>query len=143
MATITAANAAITLVIDGVFGSGQQLQGFAADDIFSTEQISPTDTIMGVDGFLSGGRVPNPIAWSISLQADSPSQFVFDNWYQTQQLIGETVIASGIVTLPAISMSYSLVKGFLTRYSPITDARRVLQPRRFTITWESVFGIPL
>ena len=85
--SLTAANAVITLTIAGVFNAGQQLQQFAADDVFSVEQVTPTETLMGVDGFLSGGRTPVPVPWTISLQADSPSNFIFEQWFAAQETI--------------------------------------------------------
>jgi hypothetical protein len=55
--SITAANAIFQLYIPAVFSAPQQLQGFAADDIFDTENQELVQTQMGVDGLLSGGFV--------------------------------------------------------------------------------------
>ena len=33
--------------------------------------------------------------------------------------------------------------GVLSGYKPISDAKKVLQPRKFSITWESVNPLPI
>ena len=54
--TITGASAVIMLSVPGLFSTPQQLQGFATDDIFDTAAIASAETLMGVDGNLSGGN---------------------------------------------------------------------------------------
>ena len=34
--------------------------------------------------------------------------------------------------------TYTMTKGFLTNYKPIPDIKKLLQPQRFRITWQSV-----
>ena len=143
MATITAANAVFMLAVIDLFDAPQQLQGFAADDVFSHALVAPVETLMGVDGILSGGWTPQPKVQTIALQADSVSNLIFDTWYNAQEQAREVYIATAHVTLPSIQKTYTCVQGFLTNYPPMTDARRILQPRRFTITWQSIVGAPL
>ena len=66
MSSITSANAIFLLSISGLYSVPQQLQGFAADDIFDVSGVSPGEVMMGVDGKLSGGFVYNPVSMSIS-----------------------------------------------------------------------------
>lgn len=143
MATITAANSQIVLVVATVFPVGQQLQGFAADDVFDTEALDNAETLMGVDGKLSGGYVFNPVKQNFALQADSPSNLIFDAWFAAQQAASEVYIASAVIHLPAVSRSYVMNRGFLTSYKPTPDAKKVLQPRKYQITWESIIPGPL
>ena len=138
MSTITSANAIYTLSIAGLFPSPLQLQRFSADNVFSTQPLASSEVMMGVDGFLSGGFVFNPVVQTISLQADSASNNVFDQWHQAQQAAREVYIAQGIIILTAIGKKWTLDRGFLTSYPPIADAAKVLQPRRFGITWNSI-----
>ena len=81
MASITSANAIIMLTIPDLFPAPQQLQGFAADDVYGVNDLKSAEVLMGVDGKLSGGFVFVPIEWSISFQADSPSLDIFDQWW--------------------------------------------------------------
>jgi len=137
MATLTAANSVILLGVVGLFPVPQQLQGFATDDVFATDAVETVETMMGVDGGLSAGWVPT------ALQADSGSNGVFDAWYAAQEVARETFAAFGEITLPAIGKKYEMVRGFLTSYSPIPETKKVLQPRKYTLTWQRIVGTPL
>ena len=136
--SITSANAIVMIGIPSLFPVPQQLQGFAADDIFDVDAIDSAEVLMGVDGILSAGFVFVPIKQNISLQADSPSNVIFDTWWAFGQQTKDVFFANGSVVIKALGQKWTLVKGALTSYKPIPDAKRVMQPRRFTITWQSV-----
>lgn len=138
MGSITSSNAAIFLAISGVFPSPQQLQGFSVDDIFDTNEIPLTEAIMGVDGKLSAGRVFVPVVQNIVLQADSVSNAVFDGWAAAIAQAGDVFFAQATVLLTSIGREFTCVQGSLTGYKPMPDARRLLQPRRYQVTWEQV-----
>jgi hypothetical protein len=142
-ATLTVANSVLMIVIPDLFPVPQQLQGYATDDVFSTEAVDSVETIMGVDGLLSGGWMPTPKRMTIILQADSASTLIFDVWQQAQEAVLDAFLADMLVSLPSLGRSYACTKGFLTSYTPMPDARKVLQPRRFQITWQSIIGAPL
>jgi len=153
MGTITGANAIFTLSIapplfapqvsPTLFAAPAQLQGFAADDAFASEPLASVETLMGVDGVLSAGFVFVPIRMTITLQADSVSNDLFDSWYNAMQTTKDVYLAQGIVTLTTIQKKYALTNGSLTTYHPIADVRKLLQPRRFGITWQSVSPAPV
>ena len=138
MSTITSANAIFTLSITDLFPSPIQLQGFSADDIFTTGPLASAETIMGLDGLLSAGFVYVPVVQNISLQADSASNTLFDQWWGAQQVAKDVYEAQGVVILPAINTKWTMVRGFLTSFPPIPDAAKTLRPRRFAITWNAV-----
>lgn len=135
--TITAANTVYMLTIPGVYNTPVQLQGFSADDIFSTDPVVNAEAIMGVDGYMSAGYVPAMTAQSITLQADSDSNLVFENWSQYQKRDMEIYYAQGLVRLPSLKQQWTLRKGVLTSYPSIPDAGKTLRPRRYQITWEA------
>ena len=137
MATITGANSTFTLAIAGLFPTPVQLKGYAADDAFATEALASAETMMGVDGILSGGFVYVEVKQTITLQADSPSTAMFDQWYAAQQQQQDVFVASGLITLPSTKLKYVMTTGFLTSYPPLPDVKKLLQPRRFGITWQS------
>lgn len=143
MVDITSANAIVTLTVPLVFSTPQQLQGFAADDIFDVPDIEEAEAVMGVDGLLSAGKVFVPTVQTFALQADSPSFPIFDAWHAYQTVTKSVAVASGVIKLPAIGVKFNIAKGFLIRYKPIADARRILQPRRFTIAWEAPVLAPI
>jgi hypothetical protein len=131
------------LAVTGLFPVPQQLQGFAADDVFDISDVSPAETMMGVDGKLSAGFVFMPVEMGIMLNADSESNLLFDAWFAAQQAAREIYYANGIVRLPSVQRSFVLTKGVLKSYKPSPDAKKVLQPRKYSITWESIVGAPI
>ena len=138
---ITSANAAIVITCPGVLIAPSQLQGFAADDIFDVDPLEIAETMMGVDGYLSAGVVFNPVVQSYTLMAGSPSTPVFDQIY-TQSRSNEAIyFIQASVKLLSIGMKYNLINGVLVTYPPIPSAKKLLQPRKFTIRWESVVPV--
>ena len=138
MSSITGANAVVMLAITGLFPVPLQLQGFAADDVFDTEAIESAEVLMGVDRKMSAGFVAVPVKQTYTLQADSASMFFFDTWWAAQQVIGDLYFASGIAVLNAVNQKWIMTKGALTSFKPTPDVKKLLQPRKFTVTWESV-----
>jgi len=143
MGSITAANAVFLLQIPGVFPIPVQLQGFSADDIFDFDPIASVETLMGVDGVLSGGYVNVAKKQSITLQADSASNTIFDQWQQAQVTALDTIIANGTVWLISIGTKWALTTGFLTDYPPVPGAGKILKPRKYGLTWQSVTPAPV
>lgn len=132
---ITSANSVLMLAIAGLYDTPQQLQGFSADDIFEAESVDTKETSMGVDGVFSAGWVPKEIPWSVTLQADSPSNDLFDQWYSAEQAIRNPMWASATVWLPSIGRKWAMSKGVLVSYTPMPAGKKILQPRKFTIHW--------
>ena len=143
MPSITSANAVFTLAIASLFPTPQTLEGFSAEDIFSTDPLASAQTLMGVDGHLSGGFVYVPVSQSIALQADSASNSIFEQWHQASRIAKDVYIAQGIIILPSVNKKWALRRGFLTAFPPIPNAAKVLQPRRYGVTWQEVQPQPV
>lgn len=141
--SITSVNAVITLSIPLLLPIPVQLQGFAADDIFDTDDIDLAETSMGADGFLSGGLVYSKTPWTITFQADSPSIATFEAWDGGQQGFGDVYPAQANVTLTGVGRSFQMVQGFLVRGKRMPDAKKTLQPRKFRVDWQRVIAIPV
>ena len=141
-ASLTVSNSVIMIVIADLFPVPQQLVGYAADDVMTTEAVDSVETVMGIDGRLTGGWMPTAKKQTFTLQADSPSIIMFDAWQQSQEAIRDAYIANAVISLSSIGRVYICTKGFLTNYTVLPDARKILQARRFQITWESVIGAP-
>lgn len=141
--SITAANAIVMLSVFPLFPVPVQLQRFAADDVFDVDDIEPNEVLMGVDGHQSAGRVNVSVPWTVKLMADSLSCPIFDQWNAAEFALQDTFPASGIVTLKSIGSKWSMNNGSLTRFKPMPDAKKLLGPRAFRITWESVLPAPL
>ena len=143
MADITSANAVLILAVPLILPVVTQIQGFSTDDIFDTEDVTPIETRMGVDGTLSAGFVFTEKPMTITLMAGSPSTAFFDQWMLGMQANIAVAPAHGNITLTSINQSYVLANGFLTRFKPISDGRKVLEPRKFRITWQSITPLPV
>lgn len=143
MPDITAANAVFFLSVPGILPVPTPLQGFAADDVFSVDEVDATELLMGVDGTLSGGMVFNPIPMTIHLQADSGSIALFDAWWSAQIALTSAYPAFGTVSLPNLNKSWVLSTGFLKRYLVMPPAKKLLQPITARIEWQSVTVVPI
>lgn len=141
--TLTAANSVIVLSIAGVFQQGVQLQGYAADDVYDIEDIDTAETSMGVDGLLSGGLIYTEIPWTIHLQANSPSNDVFDQWYAYQKAIGDITTASMQIVLPGLGYKWVYSNGILKKYPPAPSVKKIAQPRKYTIAWNTIGASPV
>lgn len=140
--TLTAANCVLLLAIDGLYDVPVQLQGFSADDVFDVDNIESAETADGVDGKLSGGWIYKSVTQNITLQADSDSNDVFENWYNAQQGIRELYYASGSIYLPSVERKFAMRKGILTSHAPSPTAKKILQPRKYTVRWEAFSSAP-
>ncbi len=136
--TLTAANAIITLGVTGLYDTPRRLQGFSADDVTDFEALGVGETAMGVDGRLSAGFVFNPVNQNITLQSDSESNDLFENWQQAERQRLEKYVAFGAILIRGTGKRYVMTRGFLMNTSIMPAIRKVTQARRFTLTWESV-----
>ena len=143
MPDITAANVIFLISVPQLLPVPQQLQGFAADDIFSNEDIDVTDTMARVDGVLSGGYVFMAKPMDIAIQADSASGAFFDAWFQGQVASQSAYAAVATVTFTGLGVSFALTTGWLKRWKLIPDAKKLLQPRKARIEWQTIVGSPV
>lgn len=140
MSTITSANSSFAIVIPGVYGAPQSIQGYATDDAFATEAIEKVETLMGIDGRLSAGYIFNPYKQSITLQGDSASFDIFTNWQLAQDAVREVISASATIVIPSIKYRFALTNGYLSRFQSMPEAKKTLAPLKFEITWEKIIG---
>jgi hypothetical protein len=136
--SITAANAILMLSIPGLVPVPQQIQGFAADDVYDVDAIESAEVSMGVDGVMTAGFVYVPVKQNFTLQADSESVGIFDLWWATQQQAADVFYANGGIVLPSLGTKWTQTRGALTSWKPVPDAKKLLQPRKFTVTWQSI-----
>ena len=143
MATLTSANSILSLSVANLFNSPIQIEGYATDDAFTAQDVETAETMMGVDGNLSSGFTPYPVPIEITLQADSASNSFFDSLIQAEAIVREKYVLNGSIMIPSINMVYALTRGFLGKITPISPAKKVLQPRKFEITFQNISGSPM
>jgi|SRR5579875_1071842 len=143
MGTITSANSAFTLSVPDVFAVPVPMQGYSADDAFDTENVQPTETLMGVDGVLSGGYTPYPVKLKFVLQADSPSNLFMDQWRSAMDSAKETFLATATIVAPSLGKIYEFKDGYLTGAVPTPQGKKVFQPQTYEITFNAMSAAPL
>ena len=141
--SITSVNVVITLTVPGLFVVPVQLQGFAADDVFDSDDVEFATTLMGVDGKLSGGLVNAMTPWNITFQADSPSIPIFEAWDGAQQALQDVLPGQANATLTGVGRSYQMTTGFLVRGKRLPDIKKTLMPRKWRIDWQRIFPTPV
>lgn len=142
MATLSTANSALSLAVLGLFPVPQAMQGYATDDSIATDDVNPAEVMMGVDGKLSAGFTPYATVQTYMFQADSPSLAFWDTILEAQKARNETLELFGTLNIQGIEKKYALVKGFITSATPAPTSKKVLQPRKFVVTWQSVTPAP-
>lgn len=143
MSTLTTANSAFSLAVRGLFPVPQALQGYATDDSFAVDDVSPGEVQMGVDGQLSAGYVPYPTTMIFTFQADSKSVDMFDTVLEAQKANKEMFIFDGTGIIQGTGAKYAMTKGYLTSATPMSTGKKILQSRKFTITFENVSKAPV
>lgn len=143
MATITSANSTLYLGVDSLFNVPVRIEGYAADDAFTAQDVTTGETLMGVDGHLSAGFTPYPVPLEITLQADSASMAFFETLMTAEALVKEKYVLNGTILLPATNRLYTFTRGFIQKASPMAAAKKVLQPRKFEIIFERMTVAPV
>lgn len=145
--SITSANAKLTLTVrnsSGIVVGPFTVEGYSQDASFGVEAVDAAEAIMGVDGKLSGGFLPQPTKFAISLMPNSPSIALFEAWNAAQKALGDVLVADGFVSAPSLGKAFALVKGFMTRLTPMPTARKTFsEPQVFELTFESSTPAPI
>lgn len=138
MPTLTSANSIIILAVPNLLPVPTQLQGYAADEIFTSSAMDNKEISMGLDSIMSVGWVPVPFDQTYTLQANSASVVFFDALWASEQQLRDAYPIQGNITLPGLGRTYQLVSGTLRNYQPMANAGKILAPRPFMISWERV-----
>ena len=127
--SLTSANSVIILGVYNLLPP-QQIQGYAADDIFTSEAIDNAETSMGLDGKFSAGWVPVPVSVTFMLQANSDSISFFEALYSSEQQIRGKYQIFGTIVIPELGRSYTGDKGFCATTSRWRTLQRFCNPAR-------------
>lgn len=136
--TITSANSILTMIVPGLFPVPVSIQGYSTDDAFMLDALDLAETVMGVDGRMSAGYVPKEVKLTVTLQADSASKDFFAILTQAVKTAREVFYMSATLSLPSTGEAFTFTRGILTNVEQLPSAKKMLQPQKFVITWESV-----
>lgn len=143
LGSITSANATFTLSVAGLFSSPQRIYQFAVDDAFDSEAVENGEIVKGVDNFMAAGWVPTMPKLNVTLMANSPSNSIFDQWFQTEQQQQNKLIAQGVITLPGVRTQYTLLNAYLFSFMHIPPAKKTLQARKHVLVLDDISYSPL
>lgn len=138
MKTITSANSIFLLAVGTIYPVQQLIEGFSADTAWMFDDVTNAEVLQGVDGKMSAGRLPHLTPMTIVLQPDKTGWEIFNNWHMAEASLNEIISADGTISIPGIKKRYVLSNGVLTSFSPVPDAKKVMQPLTYKITWETV-----
>ena len=126
------------LTVSNLYPAPVKIQGFAADDAFTTDAVTQTETVMGVDGNLSAGFVFNETPIRLVLMPDSTSYDVFENWRSAQNTAREVYLGSATISMPAVSRKYTIGKLILKSMPSFPPNRKTLQPIEIQMVAQNV-----
>lgn len=136
MSTLTAANSEFILINPSVFAGPVLVQGYMVDDAFGTEDVSPAEAKIGVDGRKSSGFTPFLTKMLVHIQADSPSIQLFDSWLAAMVAAQDDLPAtSAAIAAPSLGKVYDFTNGTLTRARVMPDAKKLFEGQTFMIEW--------
>jgi hypothetical protein len=141
--TLTAANSTFALNIPDVFPVPVLMQGYGVDDAFETETVKPSEAVIGVDAFMSAGYTPYLVPLKFTLQADSLSIYIMDQWIGAMAAAKETYFAnSATIVAPGILKIFTFTKGSLTGAMVMPSTKKQLQQQQFEIMFQSMVPGP-
>lgn len=135
--TITDANSSFSINVPSVFAIPVPIQGYYTDDAFDTDEVSPNEVKMGVDGNLSGGHTPYPVMLKFVLMADSPSIAFMDQWSAAEDAAQEAYTASATILAPSLGKMWNFTQGFLTKKKPVPSAKKTFESQTYELTFQS------
>ena len=138
MTTLTVANIAFTIIVPKVFAVPFPVEGFSPDDVVEVPDVKSVEALMGVDKRKSSGYIAHLVPIKITLQADSPSIFFFEEWWQQMDQAEDDYPCNSSIVAPGLEKIWTLTNGSLTSYTPIPAGKKLFQPQHYEITFESV-----
>ena len=78
-----------------------------------------------------------------TLQADSDSNLIFDEWNAFEDANLVKIPISGSTILTGLGTKWEQTRGFLMMYTPIVSAGRIAKPRKYEVRWERVAPQPV
>ena len=143
MSTITSANSIFMLSAVDLYNVPVQIQGYAADDAFASEEVEFGESVIGVDRKASFGFTPYLTPLDFTLQADSASILIMEAIIAEEKASGEKIILNATIILPGIGRIYAFSKGGLMKGPVGPSAGKVLKPRKYALVFEDLSSAPV
>ena len=136
---ITSANSSLRVTIATLYTAGVDVDQYEADRMFETAAVSNAEIVMGADGVMHAGWVPNPVELTINIMPNSNFGGIIDEVYAYENTGKVKLAVNAVLTLKSIGGAvYTFVGGVISNFTPSIAGARTLQGRPITITFESV-----
>ncbi len=134
---ITSANASAILTVDTLYPAGIVLEQFATDQGINFDEVSYSQSRMGVDGKMTSGFIPSIKSLVLLLEASSPSLTALSQLAQMMTQNRTTYNCTLIVTIPSLNKVFTYSNGVLESGKVVPDNKKVLEPVSFRFQFES------
>ena len=143
MSTLTSANSIFTLGCIPLYPVAVRIQDFAADDMFTSEEVEMGETVMGADGHLSAGYTPYKVPLEFTLMPTSASNIIMDLIADYQDAQQELMEFNASIMISSIGMTYVFSKGYFPKGSAMPAAKKIMQPRKFRLEFNKIYRTPI
>lgn len=137
---ITSANATLTLTVQSLFDAPVILENWGADRAWEASSYSSTDSRMSIDGHLNVGFVHRPVEMSLTLEANSKSNKIFEVIEEFQKSTLTPAILGGELRLPGQNSKYTFEYGHVIGMTPLPGASSMLEARTYNLRWRRVIS---
>lgn len=135
---ITAANATVIMVVEGLFPQGVKLEQFSTDAMVNQADETFAETRMGVDCQMVAGYVDQIKTVTVTLEPSSPSITYFDTLARASRSGQKCYWVTLLVNLPALGKTITYSNGVLKTGKILPDVQRVLAPIAYSFDFETV-----
>ena len=135
---ITSANSSLRITITTLYPSGVDVDGYEADRMFETAAVENAEFVMGADGQLYQGWIPNMIPLTINIMPNSSFGQILDELFAYENTSKSKLSINAVLTVPALDATFTYVNGGMATWTPSVTGARVLQGRPAIFNFESV-----
>ncbi|MEE8658522.1 Structural protein [Acetobacteraceae bacterium EV16G] len=135
---ITSADAIFTLTIQPLFSAPITLENWGTDRAWEVSSYAATDSRMSIDGYLNKGFQHRPVEMSLTLEANSPSNAVFEAIEEYQKAMTTVVILGGELRLPGLHRKYTFDDGHVIGMTPLPGGASMLEARTYNLRWRRI-----
>ena len=143
--TLTATDAIVAVSVQGLFSVPQIVDGFEIDNAWQLSDTTIAQTVMTLDGELTGGYVPSIVDFTVNILPTSNSKQFFDVWMQNSRQNQTMFKGLFNITIPALSANYTLSNVILVTGKVLPNVNSILQPvsYKFQVSSKDILTVSL
>ncbi len=134
---ITSSNSNAILTVEELFPAGIILEQFSMDQSILLEEVTFTESRMGVDGKMASGYVPSIKTITIHLEASSPSYPLLSKVGEVMSQNRSIYPCTLVITVPSINKVYTFFNGVMKSGKIFPDNKKTLEPVSFKFEFEA------